>query len=127
MNDVIKIEIPAKPDYILAVRLAVSAVAERAGFDVEDIEDIKVATAEACMLMLGSHPDTIAINITLGGGMYIGLDAMGELTKNEADEAAELSRYLLEALVDDCTFQPEHTAAAGLQDGIRSIRFYKKL
>lgn len=127
MNDVIKIEIPAKPDYILAVRLAVSAVAERAGFDVEDIEDLKVATAEACMLMLGSHPDAIAIDITLDGGMRIGLDALGKSAKSEIDEAAELSRYLLEALVDECDFLPEHAGQGDLQDGIRSIRFYKKL
>lgn len=128
MNDIIKIEFPAKPDYILAVRLAVSAIAERAGFDVEDIEDLKVATAEACMLMLGSHPDTIEIRIELSSGMHIDLDALGKLRKTEAeDEAAELSRCLLEALVDECAFMPEHTAACDGEDGIRSIRFYKKL
>lgn len=127
MNDVIKIEVPAKPDYILAVRLAVSAIAERAGFDVEDIEDLKVATAEACMLMLGSHPETIEIRIELSGGMHIDLDARGKLRGTESDEAAELSRYLLEALVDECAFLPEAAAADDYQDGIRSIRFYKKL
>lgn len=127
MKDVIRIEFPAKPDYILAVRLAVSAIAERARFDIEDIEDLKVATAEACMLMLGSHPDTIEIRIEINGGMHIDLDAIGRLRSAESDEAAELSRCLLEALVDECTFLPETTAAENHTDGIRSIRFYKKL
>lgn len=127
MKDVIKLEFPAKPDYILAIRLAVSAIAERAGFHVEDIEDLKVATAEACMLLLGSHPDTIEIRIELDGGMNIDLDSTGKIRGTEAeDEAAELSRYLLEALVDECAFL-ENTAAQGCPDGIRSIRFFKKL
>ncbi len=127
MNDTIKIEFPAKPDYILAVRLAVSAVAERAGFDVEDIEDLKVATAEACMLLMGSHPDAIAIDITLGNGMHIGLNALGDPGGAGADEAAELSRCLLEALVDECVFLPEHAGQGDLRGGARSIRIYKKL
>lgn len=127
MNDIIKLEFPAKPDYILAIRLAVSAIAERAGFHVEDIEDLKVATAEACMLLLGSHPDTMEIRIELNGGMHIDLDSTGKIRGTEAeDEAAELSRYLLEALVDECAFL-ENTAEDGYRDGIRSIRFFKKL
>lgn len=127
MNDVIKLEFPAKPDYILAIRLAVSAIAERAGFDVDDIEDLKVATAEACMLLLGSHPDTIEIKITLGGGMYIDLAALGELHGTEADdEAAELSRCLLEALVDECTFLEDIAEDKNI-NGVRNVRFYKKL
>jgi serine/threonine-protein kinase RsbW len=126
VNDVIKLEFPAKPDYILAVRLAVSAIAERAGFDIEDIEDLKVATAEACMLLLGSHPDTIKVKIKLDKGMHIDLEALGENTGAAAkDETAELSRYLLEALVDECAFLPENDAESDLQDGIRGIRFYK--
>ena len=46
-ND-IKIEIPAQSEYVSVVRLAVSGVASRLGFTVNDIEDIKVAVSEAC-------------------------------------------------------------------------------
>lgn len=48
MADLLKFSIPGKPEYVGVVRLAVSSVANRAGFDIEAIEDIKVAVAEAC-------------------------------------------------------------------------------
>jgi serine/threonine-protein kinase RsbW len=48
MTDLLKFSIPGKPEYVGVVRLAASSVANRAGFDVEAIEDIKVAVAEAC-------------------------------------------------------------------------------
>lgn len=118
-GDVIKLEFPAKPDYILAVRLAVSAVAERAGFGIEDIEDLKVAAAEACMLLLSERPETVGISITVSDGLMIDLCASGQKEAAGQDDNAELSRCLLEALVDKCDFSS--------QPGAGGIRFYKKL
>ncbi|MDD6154200.1 MAG: ATP-binding protein [Eubacteriales bacterium] len=40
--------IPGKPEYIKMVRLAVSALAATAGFNVEQIDDLKTAVDEAC-------------------------------------------------------------------------------
>jgi serine/threonine-protein kinase RsbW len=40
--------VPVKPEYVGTVRLAVSSLANNAGFDIEAIEDIKVAVSEAC-------------------------------------------------------------------------------
>lgn len=46
--DVIELKIPAKADYVGVVRLLVSGVANRMGFTYDDIEDVKIAVAEAC-------------------------------------------------------------------------------
>lgn len=46
--DTIKLSIPNKPEYVSVVRLTVAAIANRLGFDIEAIEDMKVAIAEAC-------------------------------------------------------------------------------
>lgn len=46
--DNLKIEIPGKPAYLTAVRLAISSIATTAGFSLDDIEDIKTAVTEAC-------------------------------------------------------------------------------
>lgn len=46
--DCIKLRIPSKPEYVSVVRLTISAIANRCGFNIEDIEDIKVAVGEAC-------------------------------------------------------------------------------
>ncbi|KAB3533821.1 histidine kinase [Alkaliphilus pronyensis] len=48
ITDYIKLSIPNKPEYVSVVRLTVAAIANRMGFNVEDIEDIKIAIAEAC-------------------------------------------------------------------------------
>ena len=48
MADKLKFVIPGKPEYITMVRLAVGSIADTAGFDYEEIEDIKTAVSEAC-------------------------------------------------------------------------------
>ena len=48
MTDKLQFVIPGKPQYITIVRLAVGTAADTAGFDVEEIEDIKTAVSEAC-------------------------------------------------------------------------------
>jgi serine/threonine-protein kinase RsbW len=40
--------VPGKPEYVRTVRLAISSLAGCAGFDIEAVEDIKVAVSEAC-------------------------------------------------------------------------------
>ncbi|MHA6480678.1 anti-sigma B factor RsbW [Paenibacillus sp. strain BS8-2] len=44
----IRLRIPAEADYLDIVRAALYAVAAKAGFAYEDIEDMKVAVTEAC-------------------------------------------------------------------------------
>jgi serine/threonine-protein kinase RsbW len=44
--------VPGKAEYVSTVRLAVSSLAAKSGFDIEAIEDIKVAVSEACSNIL---------------------------------------------------------------------------
>ena len=48
MGDLLKFSIPGKPDYVKMVRIAIASLASNAGFNVEAIDDIKVAVGEAC-------------------------------------------------------------------------------
>jgi serine/threonine-protein kinase RsbW len=48
MTDILKFSVPGKPEYVGTVRLAISSLANTAGFDIEAVEDIKVAVSEAC-------------------------------------------------------------------------------
>lgn len=48
MTDILKFSVPGKAEYVGTVRLAVSSLANCAGFDIEAVEDIKVAVSEAC-------------------------------------------------------------------------------
>ncbi|MBS4175497.1 anti-sigma B factor RsbW [Bacillus sp. FJAT-49736] len=45
--DYIEMKIPAKPDYVGVIRLTLSGIASRMGFDYEIIEDLKIAVSEA--------------------------------------------------------------------------------
>ena len=46
--DVIELRIPSKAEWVSVARLAIAGVASRLDFSVEDIEDLKLAVAEAC-------------------------------------------------------------------------------
>jgi len=53
-TDFIELLLPFKAEYVSIARLAVSGVANRLGFDIESIEDIKVAVAEVCNKLVGT-------------------------------------------------------------------------
>ncbi len=121
-GDVIRLQIPARPDYILAVRLAVSAIAQRIGFDIEDIEDLKVASAEACILLLAANPELVAISLTVDDGLILCFEASGQAqgAENRTGDSESMSQYLLDALVDSCEL-------TGSEGTVVSVRLEKKL
>ncbi len=63
MTDLFKFSVPGKPEYVGTIRMAISSLANQAGFDVEAIEDIKVAVSEACN-------NALCHRTTGGGGDY---------------------------------------------------------
>lgn len=48
MSEEVKIKVPGKLQYIQTVKMAVGSLAGSEGFDVEAVDDIKMAVAEAC-------------------------------------------------------------------------------
>jgi hypothetical protein len=51
-TQVVEVRVPADPGYIRIVRLAASGVAAMAGFDVERIEDLRIAVDEMCTTLI---------------------------------------------------------------------------
>jgi serine/threonine-protein kinase RsbW len=47
-GEVVELRIPRKAEWVAVARLAVAAVASRMRFTIEEIEDVKLAVAEAC-------------------------------------------------------------------------------
>ncbi len=118
-KDKVTLSVPAKPEYIIAVRLLVSAVAERAEFSLDDIEDMKVASSEACKLLMDECPQMLEVVIIKGEGIHVCLTGVAPKGgKGEVDEVGELSQYLLEALVDRCELGHEGKM-------LKSIDIYK--
>lgn len=68
MCEIVKINLPSKPEHVAIARLTASVLANQCGFDIEDIEDIKVAVGEACnnaVLHTGSNSTHYEIVYTI--------------------------------------------------------------
>ncbi len=52
MADTVKMQFPAKREYLKAIRLAVAGIACNSAYDVDEIEDLKTCVAESCILFL---------------------------------------------------------------------------
>jgi len=108
-GDRVQLTFPARGDLIVLARLVSSAVSARAGFDIEELEDLRLAVGELCLLTLqGSDAQhgNLCIELTvLGDAIEVTSThegaAAGEPTDPEADESARLSEQILDALVDE--------------------------
>lgn len=60
----VQLRIPSKAEWVAVARLAVAAVANRLNFSIEDIEDVKLAVAEACTNCIQHAQGTDQIEIT---------------------------------------------------------------
>jgi hypothetical protein len=102
----VELTLPAGSDLMALARYTAATVATRAGFDIEEIEDLRLAVDELC-ITLGPLPGEAAIHLEYGrvddlvtvvatAVVPEGLEAVdaGDLG------ASELAEQLLDALVD---------------------------
>jgi serine/threonine-protein kinase RsbW len=59
----VELRIPSKPEWVAVARLAVAAIANRLPFSVEEIEDLKLAIAEACTICIQQGGGIATIDI----------------------------------------------------------------
>lgn len=110
--DRIEMVVPFKAEYVSVVRLTVSGIASRIGFDMDSIEDIKVALAEICskFVSIGSE---ITENYKIVFNVYVDkLEIMFECFDKGLKCAFDMENdglaiALIMALVDDVQFCPD--------------------
>jgi len=51
-NDLVELSIPVRADLVVLARLTAATVASRAGFGVEEIEDLRLAVEELCLSLV---------------------------------------------------------------------------
>ncbi len=105
MNDSVELTIPVRSDLIILARLTAAAIAARAEFGIEDIEDLRLVVEELCISVIGTVTDgTLHLRFTAKDGAITvacslwgegGDDARGQ------SEPDELSLRIIEALVDE--------------------------
>lgn len=117
-DDTVELKIPARAEWVAVARLAVAAVASRLRFSVDEIEDIKLAIAEACTncIQHGSYADRIEITseITLDEVRVSVRDrSVGHKLESVEKDAGfvegrrteELGVFLIRALMDEVTYR----------------------
>lgn len=68
--DYVEIRVPAKPQYVSVIRLAVSGLASRLGFTYDEIEDLKIATGEAVTNVVHHAYDGEEGEVVMGCALY---------------------------------------------------------
>jgi serine/threonine-protein kinase RsbW len=66
-STVVRLAIPAAPEFLRLARLAAADVASRVGFSFEDIEDLRIGVDELCHLLMapGTEGEELQLTFTL--------------------------------------------------------------
>lgn len=126
ISDKIEISLPLKAEYVSIARLTVSGIANRMGFDIETIEDIKVSIAEVCnrMVCVGSKS---ADHYTITFGIHaeklvITFDSPDEALKcifSGKDD--ELGLSIINAFMDDVEICPDSSYILSMTKALEGI------
>lgn len=110
-SDTVSVLIPPKAEYVSIVRLTASGVASRMGFDIDDIEDIKVSISEAINRMIdkGTSPDGIKIDFHLYSDVIridfrLSGSSLKDIFESERDGFAF---EIIRALMDEVILNPD--------------------
>ena len=102
--DTIKLIIPAKAQYLLTARLATSSIGARINMTIGDVDDLKTAVAESCILLISSGKFTdISIEYTIEN-ISAKCEIKGIEEREHAVEAnieTDLSKHILEATTSE--------------------------
>jgi serine/threonine-protein kinase RsbW len=107
VTDVVELSIPVQADLVTLARLTAATVASRAGFDVEEIEDLRLAVDELCLLAVeGGRDGRLELRFTSGVEEIEVSCTFEPGVGGSVPEFAEgpgdgLSGRILEALVDE--------------------------
>src|SRR3954463_14371002 len=118
----VSLGIPAKPEYLVLVRLALSAVCRLTSLGPDEVADLKLAVTEAATSRVQPDQPGDAESPELRVGMRLDKDRLevtlrGGAASDVADDVRELSRAIIEATVDrfddsgDATLLVKHLAA----------------
>jgi hypothetical protein len=105
----VELAIPAKPDYVVLARLALSAVCRLSPLAAEEVADLKLAITEAATFIMGGErrqagrddeaPARLTFTFALGDDA-LELGVSGEEMPTVSDEERERSLALIRATVD---------------------------
>jgi serine/threonine-protein kinase RsbW len=103
----VRLTVPAKPEYIVLTRLALSAVCRLTPLLPEDVADLKLAVTEAATaLVREDSSDQLSCDFSLGEDRLV-LEIVGPDSEATSLEEQELGRAIIRATVDECDFSDD--------------------
>ena len=99
-GEVVRLSLPASPDYVRIVRLAASGIATNLGFDVDELDDLRVAVGELVNLTLEvCRPETLEVLFTVNGS-ELRIEGSAPAADGRVVELDSLTRQILDAFLD---------------------------
>ncbi len=106
-GDRVQLTFPARGDLVVLARLVSSAISARSGFDIEELEDLRLAVGELCLVALqGSDPADGELRVDFvcsRAALDISCTLVGAGPAPDPGDGAahQLSEQILAALVDE--------------------------
>lgn len=104
--------VPAQPEFLRVVRMTASGLGSRLGFNLDEVDDLRLALDELCFALIGKGVEgDLKLTYILESNALIidGEVAIGSIAEQSAG-LNELSRQILTALVDDHEIRISETA-----------------
>jgi anti-sigma regulatory factor (Ser/Thr protein kinase) len=117
---VVRLQIPAQSRVVRAARLVASGLTSAAGFDVDEVDDMRIAVDELCAVLfeLGTG-DVVSFTFTTRPGE---IEVFGETTAN--DDGVDPSRFALSVQILNAACDEFSWTVA---DGTAQVRIDKRL
>ncbi len=99
-GEAVRLSLPASPDYVRIVRLAASGIATNLGFDVDELDDLRVAVGELANLTLEvCTAETLEVLFTIDGNV-LRIEGSARAADGRVVELDSLTRQILDAFLD---------------------------
>jgi serine/threonine-protein kinase RsbW len=113
----VRLTVPAKPEYIVLTRLALSAVCRLTSLEPEDVADLKLAITEAATAFVGEDSvEQLTCGFELEDQQLV-LEIGGPHNATVSAEEQELGQAIIRATVDECEFRA---------DGVRLVKYLRE-
>lgn len=114
--ELVELRIPSRPEWVALARLAAATVANRLNFSIEEIEDVRLAVAEACTAVIQHENHGEFIQLTceaLSDSLRVRVHDSGRLGLHAAESPrmnfeeariAGLGVFLIRTLMDEVSY-----------------------
>lgn len=113
--------VPATPEFVRLARVTATGLASRAGFSIDEVEDLRLAIDELCFTLIGSRgrDGNLELRYRLDGSA-LEVQGLLECADIEVPHLSDWSDQILDALVD------EHEVGRTPGAGVCGFRMLKR-